>query len=126
MTKANLTILNQYSLLTSAQDFACAIRALCARVQAQGHYGVLSYRFYANPETKTARAVIDYESAQAWIGHHDIAMTWPEMRALHAVAKLDEVTFLGDMTPDIENWLAASTLTAVVRSGNSYVTGFQR
>ncbi|MDK1494791.1 hypothetical protein QN219_33340, partial [Sinorhizobium sp. 7-81] len=47
---------------------------------------------------RTARGVIDYKDPDAWIGHHDIAMNWPE----------------------------SSALTARVRAGNLFAGGFQR
>ena len=121
-----LTVLNLYTLNAPAEAFVAAITALAARVQAEGAPGVLSYRFFVNPTDATARAVIDYADPQAWIGHHDLSMTWPEMKALHHAATLSEATFLGDFTPEIQAWLAASRLTARITSGFSSAAGFQR
>jgi hypothetical protein len=45
-----------------------------------------------NASDRTARGVIDYKDPDAWMGHHDIAMSWPEMTALHAAATLAETT----------------------------------
>ncbi|HEV7305974.1 hypothetical protein [Ensifer sp.] len=64
------------------------------RVAAEGDPGVLSYRFFVNGSEGSARGVIDYSSPAAWIGHHDTAMGWPEMTALHVVVVLSEVVFL--------------------------------
>lgn len=121
-----LTVLNLYTLTDTAEAFVSAITALAARVKAQGHPGILSYRFFVNPTTRTARAVIDYASADAWIGHHDISMGWPEMKALHAAAALSEATFLGEFTPEIAAWLAGSGLTARITTGNGFTAGFAR
>ena len=78
-----LTILNTYSLSATASEFTTAITALAARVLAEGDRGVLSYRFFINPDAATARAVIDYTGPSAWMGHHDLAMDWPEIQADH-------------------------------------------
>jgi hypothetical protein len=121
-----LTILNIYRLSGSAADFMAAISILADRVEAEGERGVLSYRFYVNEEAGLARAVIDYATADAWIGHHDISMTWPEMKALHRVAVLSHVTFLGPMTREIQAWLARSGLKAEVESGYVAAAGFHR
>jgi hypothetical protein len=121
-----LTILNHYTLSGSPPAFAEAISRLCTRVRDEGHPGVLSYRFFVNAQDSTARAVIDYENAAAWIGHHDIAMPWPEMQAMQAVATLDEVVFLGELTPEIAAWIAGSALKARIRQGNSFAAGFRR
>lgn len=126
MSAITLTVLNTYKLKKTPEDFRTAIRALAARVQAEGHAGVLSYRFFVSETAGQARAVIDYADAAAWIGHHDIAMVWPEMAALHAVAGLEDVTFLGEMTAQIKDWLRASALTARVTDGYSLAAGFQR
>lgn len=126
MDANSLTILNRYKLIGTTEEFRAAIKSLVTRVEEEGHRGILSYRFYVNATEKSARAVIDYENAAAWIGHHDIAMGWPEMTAMHAVATLDEVTFLGPLTPEIKAWIASSTLAARILEGNSFASGFNR
>jgi hypothetical protein len=124
--QSSLTILNHYEIQSSPQEFVTAITALAARVQAEGHLGVLGYRFYCNPALMQGRAVIDYVGPAAWIGHHDISMNWPEMQALHKSAKLVEVTFLGEMTPEIQEWIDNSVLRARLNTGFDWAAGFQR
>ena len=126
MPEAHLTILNHYTLTASTAEFRIAIKLLADRVHREGHAGIQSYQFYVNSDENSARAVIDYEHAAAWIGHHDIAMAWPEMQGLHAVATLREVTFLGQMTPEIKDWIDRSSLTAKLNTGNAYAAGFRR
>ena len=121
-----LTILNHYELTGPAEDFREAISRLAARVEAEGHKGIRAYRFFVNEAEGCARAVIDYETPDAWLGHHEIAMDWPEMKAMHAVARLSDVTFLGPLTPDIRAYLEGASITARIHSGNSFVAGFRR
>lgn len=123
---STMTILNRYDLQTTPAEFVAAITKLAARVRAEGHSGVLSYRFFCAPALMQGRAVIDYAGPAAWIGHHDIAMDWPEMQALHRTATLAEVTFLGDVTPEIRDWISQSNLRAQVTAGFSFAAGFQR
>ncbi|WP_331375197.1 hypothetical protein [Sinorhizobium chiapasense] len=126
MIDNRLTILNLYELRGAPEAFEIAVSALATRVEAEGHPGVLSYRFFVNASERTARGVIDYKDPDAWIGHHDIAMNWPEMTALHAAATLAEVIFLGRLTSEIQAWIESSALTARVRAGNIFAGGFQR
>ena len=126
MSVTTLTVLNRYTLRQSPADFCAAIRALAARVEAEGHAGVLSYRFFVSEGEGQARAMIDYADADAWTGHHDRAMGWPEMAVLHAAATLDEVIFLGTVTTEIKDWLQGSSLRARVSDGYSLAAGFQR
>ena len=126
MSDTHLTVLNLYRLKGTAAQFQAAITLLADRVQREGHRGIQSYQFYVNGDENTARAVIDYENAAAWIGHHDIAMGWPEMQGLHAVASLADVTFLGPLTPEIRRWIENSSLTATLNSGNAHAAGFRR
>lgn len=74
MDAPQLTVLNLYRLTGSAGAFTDAVIALAARVEREGERGLLSYRFWVNATEGTARAVIDYATPQAWIGHHDISM----------------------------------------------------
>ena len=126
MDAPHLTVLNLYRLKGSAEAFTFAITALANRVEREGERGLLSYRFWVNEADGTARAVIDYATPQAWIGHHEISMGWPEMKALHAVAALEDVTFLGPLTPEIRTWLAGSSLTAKAHDGFAPAAGFRR
>lgn len=126
MPDLSLTILNRYELHAPAREFEAAIVALASRVQREGHLGVRSYRFFVDANENLGRAVIEYSDADAWIGHHDISMNWPEMQALHKVATLSEVVFLGDVTMEIRDWLAGSSLKASILSDNRYVAGFRR
>lgn len=126
MDAPRLTVLNLYRLKASAAAFTAAITALASRVEREGERGLLSYRFWVNEAERTARAVIDYATPQAWTGHHDISMDWPEMKALHAVAWLEDVTFLGPLTPEIRAWLAGSSLMAKVHDGFVPAAGFRR
>ena len=121
-----LTVLNSYRLTGSEARFRAAIAALAARVEAEGERGVLSYRFFVDAKAGVARAVIDYDGPAAWIGHHEIAMGWPEMTALHSAARLEECVFLGTVTPEIHAWLAGSGLTARVVDGFTAAGGFLR
>lgn len=121
-----LTILNEYRLEQPAAQFIQAIRALSERVEREGEPGVRSYRFFVNEAEGSARAVIEYATPQAWIGHHDRSMAWPEMKQLHQVARLDQVTFLGPLTPEIQSWLEKSGLRAKVNSGYTVAAGFSR
>ena len=52
-------------------------------------------------------------------------MPWPEMTALHTVARLVELTFLGPLTPEIRAWLDGSSLTARINDGNAFAAGFR-
>lgn len=126
MLKTTLTAVNSYTLAGPADGFTAATVALAARVEAEGHPGVLSYRFFVNAAEGTARAVVDYANADAWIGHHEIAMAWPEMKALHAAATLSDVTFLGALTAEIRDWLRASALKARIHEGHIFAAGFSR
>lgn len=126
MTEPALTVLNVYALKGTAADFRAAISALAARVLRDGHKGVLSYRFFVSDSQPIARAVIDYADAAAWIGHHEIAMGWPEMTALHKAAALQDITFLGEVPTAITDWLATSGLKADVHGGYSLAAGFRR
>jgi hypothetical protein len=126
MPDTGLTALNQYTLTAGAEAFRLAITRLADRVQREGHPGLLTYRFFIDAEGATARAVVDYRDAEAWIGHHDLAMPWPEMAALHAVARLSQVTFLGAVSPEITAWIAGSSLRAQITQGYSFAAGFRR
>ena len=121
-----ITAFNLYELKGPAATFQTAATALARRVRDQGHPGILLYEFYVNEGDTSARALVRYRDAAAWIGHHDIAMGWPEMAALRAAAALTDVTFLGHVTPAIHAWLAASSITARIHDGNSLTAGFRR
>jgi hypothetical protein len=59
-------------------------------------------------------------------GHHDISFNWPEMKALHGVARLSQVTFHGEMTQAIRDWMARAGLAAPVVQYPGFAAGFVR
>lgn len=126
MSDVSLIILNRYEILTSVREFETATSVLAERVEREGHPGVLTYRFFSNCDDMTGRAIVEYRDGDAWIGHHEIAMSWPEMKALHSVAVLREVVFLGEVTQAIHDWFSGSSLRATILDGNVQVAGFRR
>ncbi len=121
-----LVAVNDYTLLGPAQDFAQAAAALADRVRTEGEPGVLAYLFFADPAAGTARAVVQYRDPAAWIGHHDRSFGWPEMKALHAAARLREVALLGEVPPEIHDWLARAGLAVPLRLYPLAAAGFVR
>ena len=119
---AEVVAVNRYDLRDGVA-FDAASAALVARVQAEGHPGVLSYRFYRQAE---GRAVVRYRDPAAWVGHHDLIMGWPEMAALRSAATLEEVLLFGPMTAAMQDWIDRMGLSAKVRHQGVPVAGFHR
>lgn len=121
-----LIVINEYDLIAPAESFAKAISALAARVEAQGDRGIRSYRFFLAPDGTTARAVIRYDGPGAWMGHHATSFQWPEMTAMHATARLARVTFLGQFSAEMRDWIENSSLTAELVHYETEAAGFDR
>ncbi len=126
MIAPRLVIVNDYKLLSSVAAFTTEITSLATRVRDEGHVGVRSYLFYARAEDATARAIIHYTDPDAWIGHHDIAFDWPEMKALHRVARLAQVTFHGELTKAICDWMVRAGLSVPIVHYPDFASGFVR
>ncbi|MGQ0563794.1 MAG: hypothetical protein ACT4OK_01810 [Gemmobacter sp.] len=126
MTGELVTIVNRYALRAGAGQFVLAVTALARRVEAEGHPGVLAYRFYAAPDAEEGRAVVLYADPEAWVGHHDIAMGWPEMAALRAVADLVEIAVHGPLSGGMRRWMEISGMMPKVRHVGPVVAGFVR
>jgi hypothetical protein len=121
-----ITVVNHYRLLSGRDGFVAAVTALARRVEAEGHDGVLDYRFYCGAEDQECRAVVRYRDAEAWVGHHDLAMGWPEMGAFRAVAALESVDLHGPVTASMQIWIDRMGLGDKVRSFSEMVAGFRR
>ena len=121
---AEVITVNRYAL-RDAKAFAAAVQALVARVQDRGHKGVRSYRFFC-PTPAEGRAVVIYDDPEAWVGHHDLIMGWPELAALRAVADLEEVLLFGPVTPAMQAWIDRMRLGPRVRLMGEPVAGFLR
>ena len=74
---AEIVVVNFYTL-RDPDGFDRALRALVPRVRLQGHVGLRSYRFFGSGP-KERRLVAIYQGPEAWVGHHDLIMTWGEM-----------------------------------------------
>jgi hypothetical protein len=115
---------NRYVLTGPAEAFVTAVKALAARVNHEGHPGVLSYRFFTGGQTGVADVI--YADADAWIGHHDCAMEWPEMAALRRAARLEHVTLCGPVTQAILEWCRDHGLTMPMTLATTFAGGFDR
>jgi len=115
---------NEYDLVASADEFVAAIEALAHKTDAEGESGVLRYQFYVNRNEGSAVATIVYRDADAWLEHHRLAYTWPEMAKLQATVKLRRLTFLGPLNDEIEA-MASGIDVPIVRC-DTLAAGFTR
>jgi quinol monooxygenase YgiN len=115
---------NEYRLAASADAFIAAIEAVAQRTDAEGEPGVLRYQFYVNRADESAVATIVHRDADAWVEHHRLACTWPEMAALQATVELRQLTFLGPLNDEIEA-MAAGIDVPVARC-DTLAAGFAR
>ena len=118
--------INEYELLTSAEDFTVAIRAVAERTEREGHLGVLSYRFFVDEPNRSAGACITYADADAWLAHHDIAYGWEEMPNFQKNVKLARVLLLGPLHEGMRAWLEKANIPCEVFRVNNHAAGFER
>ncbi|MGL4238593.1 antibiotic biosynthesis monooxygenase [Tabrizicola sp.] len=121
-----ITVVNLYRLLSGREAFVVAVNALARRVEAEGHPGVLEYRFFCPEGADDGRAVVRYRDAEAWVGHHDLAMGWPEMAAFRAVAELERIDLYGPVTKAMQDWIDRMGLADRVFHAGGPVAGFSR
>jgi hypothetical protein len=121
---AEVVVVNTYRLRDGA-GYEAAVLALVARVRDDGHPGVRSYRFF-HPTPETGRAVVTYADPEAWVGHHDIIMGWPEMAALRRAADLAEIQLFGPITDAMQAWIDRMGLADRVRHQGLALAGFDR
>ena len=116
--------INEYRLAGRADEFVAAIEALARRTEAEGEPGVLRYQFYVDRDGQSAVATIVYRDADAWLRHHRLAYTWPEMAALQATVELRRLTFLGPLNDEIE--AMASGIQVPIARCDTLAAGFAR
>jgi hypothetical protein len=115
---------NEYDLKDSPSAYLAAIQAVARRTEAEGHAGVLAYRFYANRTENTAGATIVYDDSDAWVAHHDIAYTWDEMPVLQSTVSLKRLTLLGPLSASLQQWLSKAGISYV--HYDTFAAGFVR
>jgi hypothetical protein len=115
---------NRYVLHDTAK-FRRAVAALAGRVRDEGHPGVRGYRFFC-PGAAEGRAVVTYADPDAWVGHHNLIMGWPEMTALRDCADLEEVLLFGPFTAAMRDWIDRMGLGDKVRHMGKAVAAFRR
>jgi Antibiotic biosynthesis monooxygenase len=124
--EAEIAVVNRYRLLSGREPFLAASLALAGRVEAEGHPGILSYRLYAPEGVEEARLVARYRDAEAWVGHHDLAMGWPEMAAFRTVAALERVELYGAVTDAMRDWIDRIGLAERIWFSGPQRAGFGR
>jgi hypothetical protein len=121
---SEIVVVNFYTL-REATAFDRALRVLVPRVRLQGHEGLRSYRFFGSGP-KERRLVAIYAGPEAWVGHHDLIMAWPEMVALRSAARLSRVDLYGPLTPPMQDWVDRLGLGKTVRHQGEAIAGFRR
>ena len=122
--ESQITNVNEYQLVVPPNEFVEAISALARRTEEEGVRGVLRYQFYVNSDGDRAMAIIVYRDADAWVEHHRLAYTWPEMATLQASVRLTGLTFLGSLSDEID--AMASGIEVPVTHYDSLAAGFAR
>ena len=67
-----------------------------------------------------------YAGPEAWVGHHDLIMAWPEMVGLRAAARLARVDLYGPLTPPMRDWVDQMGLGTKLRHQGEAIAGFRR
>jgi len=118
--------INEYELLTSAEDFTVAIRAVAERTKHEGHPGVLSYQFFVDEPNRSAGACITYADADAWLAHHEMAYGWEEMPTFQQNVRLTRASLLGPLNEGVRAWLEKASIPCEVFRVNNHAAGFER
>jgi hypothetical protein len=121
---AEIVVVNFYAL-RDAEAFDRAVKLMVARVRLSGHPGVRSYRFFG-VGPKERRLVAIYEGPEAWVGHHDLIMAWPEMLALRTAARLARTDLYGPISPPMQAWIDEMGLGRKLRHQGEAIAGFRR
>jgi hypothetical protein len=121
---SEIVVVNFYAL-RDPDGFDRAVRLLVPRVRLQGHEGLRSYRFFGSGP-KERRLVSIYEGPEAWVGHHDRIMAWPELIALRDAARLARTDLYGPLTPPMHDWVDRMGLGKKLRHQGEAISGFRR
>ena len=121
---SEIVVVNFYAL-RDGEAFDRALRVLVPRVRLQGHEGLKSYRFFGSGP-KERRLVAIYEGPAAWVGHHDLIMTWQEMVSLRAAARLARVDLYGPISQPMRDWIDQMGLGNKLRHQGEAIAGFRR
>lgn len=121
---SEIVVVNFYAL-RDADGFDRALKVLVPRVRLQGHKGLRSYRFFGSGP-KERRLVAIYDGPEAWVGHHDLIMSWQEMVALRAAARLARTDLYGPISPPMQAWIDEMGLGKKLRHQGEGIAGFRR
>lgn len=121
---SEIVVVNFYAL-RDPEGFDRALKVLVPRVRLQGHKGLRSYRFFGSGP-KERRLVAIYEGPEAWVGHHDLIMSWQEMVALRAAARLARTDLYGPISPPMQAWIDEMGLGKKLRHQGEGIAGFRR
>ena len=121
---SEIVVVNFYTL-RDPEGFDRALRTLVPRVRLQGHEGLRSYRFFGSGP-RERRLVAIYAGPEAWVGHHDLIMPWPEMEGLRAAARLARGDLYGPLTPPMRDWADQMGLGTKLRHQGEAIAGFRR
>ena len=94
-----------YELVETAQSYQKAISALGHKAEHSGFEGITRYSFYVDEKTGLAGAIIIYDSPQAFMDWHELALSFPEYETFKKTVKLKDLKFYGNLPFDLKKSL---------------------
>lgn len=96
---------SSYELVGEPEAYIELINALAKKAEESKVKGISRYSFYLNEESKSAGAIIIYDSPQAFIDWHELAPVFEEYEAFKKTVKSNGVKLYGNLAPNAKKWL---------------------
>ena len=103
--KEYVTVVEALELTVPYEEFEEAIRAASRRLEAEGVEELVSFNFYAQPDSKEAGAILVFSSGATYLKHIRMISSWEEFRRFFATAKPLDVRIYGRLGTEAEAWM---------------------
>src|ERR687893_335521 len=119
-----VTLVEVMELTSTFEEFATAITAAAARLEAEGVEELVKLQFYAAPGSKEVGAILTFSDRTRIMEHIDMITKWKEFERFFATVRPIDVRVYGRLSTDAEQWVRQ--FGVVSKTFEHHVAGFVR
>ena len=119
-----VTLVEVMELTSSFEEFTDAISAAATRLEAEGVAELVSFQFYAAPDSKEVGAILTFSDRTRTMEHINMITKWEEFERFFGTVRPIDVRVYGRLSMEAERW--AGQFGVVSKNFEDHVAGFVR
>jgi hypothetical protein len=119
-----VTLVEVLELTRPFEEFSAAVQAAARRLEVEGVKALVTFQFYANPDSTEVGAFITFADRSQLIEHMNMVAGWEEFQQFIRTVKPVDVRVYGQLSEEAEAWIRQ--FIGISKTFEQHVAGFMR